>query len=112
MFTFIQKINDINRQINNAPMYYYRVLNIDGNEYWLQYNHMSFKQPTRYEISGIIMGCAAVQLIRKEEDNLFSVFKYNGKLIINRHLVNNIIDDTIENLQELETDIHEFFGEI
>ena len=48
------------------------------------------------------MGCAAVQLIKKEDDDSFSVYKYNGALAIDRHLENNVIDDTIENIQDMK----------
>ena len=112
MFTFIKTINDINQQINNSPIYYSRVLNVNNNEYWLQYCHMSFRRTIRYEIGGDVMGCAAIQLIKKEGDNLFSVYKYNGTLVIDRHLENNIIDDTIVNILEIETEIQDCLGEM
>lgn len=108
MFTFIKSINDINQQINNSPIYYSRILNVNGKEYWLQYCHMSFKESIRYKIGGDVMGCAAVQVIKKEDSDSFSVYKYNGTLVIDRHLENNVIDDTIENIQDLETEIQEF----
>lgn len=111
MFTIIKTINDINLQINNSPIYYSRVLNVNNDEYWLQYYHMSFKRTIHYEVGGDIMGCAAVQLIKKEDDNSFSVYRYNGTLVIDRHLENNVIFDTIENIQDLETEIQEFFSE-
>lgn len=111
MFTFIKTINDINQQINNSPIYYSRVLNVNNDEYWLQYLHMSFRRTIRYEIGGDDMGCAAVQLIKKEDDGSFSLYKYNGTIVIDRHLENNIIDDTIENIQNFETEIQEFFSE-
>lgn len=109
MFTFIKSIRDINCQINHAPLYYSRVLNINGKEYWLQYLHMSLRETTHYEVSGEKMGIAAVQLIKNEDNGLYSVYKYNGTLFINRHLEKNVIEDTIENLQELETEIAKFF---
>ena len=111
MFTFIKTINDINQQINNSTIYYSRVLNVNGNEYWLQYCHMSLRRTVHYEIGGEIMGCAAVQLIKKEDDDSFSVYRYNSTLVIDRRRENNVIDDTIENIQDLETEIQEFFTE-
>lgn len=111
MFTFIKTINDINQQINNSPIYYSRVLNVNNDEYWLQYCHMSFRRTIRYEIGGDVMGCAAVQLIKKEDDGSFSVYKFNGTIVIDRHLENNIIFDTIENIQNFETEIQKFFSE-
>ncbi len=30
--------------------------------------------------------------------------------VIDRHLENKVIDDTIENIQDLETDVQEFFS--
>ena len=111
MFTFIKNINDINQQINNASIYYSRVLNVNGKEYWLQYCHMSLNKTIHYEISGDFGGCAAVLLIKHEDSDTFSVYKYNGILSIYRHLEKNIIDDTIENIQELEANIREFFTE-
>ena len=111
MFTLICSIADINCQINNSSIYYSRVLNINGKEYWLQYCHMSLKETIHYEISGDVMGYAAIQLIAKEDNGSYSVYRYSGSLIIDRHFENNIIDDTIENIQELEKDIQEFFGE-
>lgn len=52
-----------------------------------------------------------MQVIKKENDNSFFVYRYNGTLVIERHLENNIIDDTIENIQDLETNIEDFFCE-
>lgn len=71
----------------------------------------TFVKTIRYEIGGDVMGCAAVQVIKKENDNSFFVYRYNGTLVIERHLENNIIDDTIENIQDLETNIEDFFCE-
>ena len=109
MFTFIKTIPDIQRQINNNSIYYSRFLKIKDKEFWLQYNHMSFKETVCYKISGDIMGCAAIQLIKKEDDGSFSVYRYNGKLIIDRCIENNVIDDTIENIVNLEEEIKEYF---
>jgi hypothetical protein len=55
------------------------------------------------------MGVSAIQLIKKEINGSFSVYRYNGSLIIDRHLVGNVIDDAIENIIELETNIRDFF---
>lgn len=109
MFTFIKTIDDIKKQISNSPIFYNRFFKIADKEFWLQYNHMSFRKTCHYEIGGIVMGCAAVQLIKKENDNLYSVYKYNGSLIIDRHLENNVIDDTIKNIISLEEQIKEYF---
>jgi hypothetical protein len=109
MFTFISNIYDISAQLNNAPLYYRRFLIVDGVEYWLQYQHMSYRKNVRYILEGVIMGVSAVHLIKKDVNGSFSVYRYNGSLIIDRHLVGNIIDDTIENIIELETNIRDFF---
>lgn len=109
MFTFISNIYDISAQLNNTPLYYKRFLIVDDVEYWLQYQHMSYRKNVRYTLEGVIMGVSAIQLIKKEVNGSFSVYRYNGSLIINRHLVGNVIDDAIENIIELETNIRDFF---
>ena len=53
--------------------------------------------------------CRCASYKERENDNLYSVYKYNGSLIIDRHLANNIIDDVIENTKELKSEICEFF---
>ena len=110
MFTFISNIYDISAQLNNAPLYYKRFLIVDDVEYWLQYQHMSYRENVRYTLEGVIMGVSAIQLIKKEVNGSFSVYRYNGSLIINRHLVGNVIDDAIENIIEFETNIRTFFN--
>ena len=111
MFTFISSISDISKQLNNAPLYYNRFLIVDDVEYWLQYQHKSYRKIIQYELKGVIMGVSAIQLIKKENDGSFSVYRYNGSLIINRNLINNIIDDAIVNIIELEHEIRIFFNE-
>jgi hypothetical protein len=109
MFTPIGIINDINKHLNNATIYKTRFLKIEDNEYWLQYCHMSFKNTIQYKVEGEQYGCAAVQLIKKEDDGIYFVYKYNGTLIIDRHLENSVIFDNIENIIEFENDIKEYF---
>lgn len=110
MFTFISNIYDISVQLNNAPLYYKRFLTVDDVEYWLQYQHMSYRENVRYTLEGVIMGVSAIQLIKKEVNGSFSVYRYNGSLIINRHLFGNLINDAIENIIEFETNIRDFFS--
>ena len=111
MFTFISSIYDISTQLNNAPLYYKRLLIVDDVEYWLQYQHMSHRKNIRYKLDGVIMGVSAIQLIKEEIDGSFSVYRYNGSLIIDRRLIGNMIDDAIENIIEFETNIKVFFNE-
>ena len=70
---------------------------------------MSYRKNVRYTLEGVIMGVSAIQLIKKEVNGSFSVYRYNGSLIINRLLDGNVIDDAIENIIELETNIRDFF---
>ena len=108
MFTFISNIYDISVQLNNAPLYYKRFLIVDDVEYWLQYQHMSYRENVRYILEGGLWGfCYTIN--KKEVNGSFSVFRYNGSQIIDRHLVGNVIDDDIENIIELETNIRNFF---
>ena len=109
MFTFISNIYDMSAQLNHAPLYYKRFLIVDDVEYWLQYQHMSYRKNVRNTLEGVIMGVSAIQLIKKEVNGSFSVYRYNGSLIINRLLDGNVIDDAIENIIELETNIRDFF---
>ena len=109
MFTEIGTINDINKQLNNATIYKRRILKVEDNECWLQYCHMSIKEARQYKIGGEMYGYAAVQLIKKVNNNLYSVYKYNGTLIIDRHLEKNILFDDIENIIEFELAVKNYF---
>lgn len=109
MFELITTIDNIDNQINNTPIYYSRKLIINNDEYWVQYCHMSHRKTIRYEVGGIVYGCSAVQIIKKENEESYSVYKYKGTLTIDRQLVNNIIDDVIENIDTLEKEICDFF---
>ena len=64
MFTFISNIYDISVQLNNAPLYYKRFLIVNDVEYWLQYQHMSYRENVRYTLEGGIMGVSAIQLLK------------------------------------------------
>ena len=70
---------------------------------------MSYRENVRYTLEGVIMGVSAIQLIKKEVNGSFSVYRYNGSLIINRLLDGNVIDDAIENIIEFETNIRDSF---
>lgn len=110
MFAFIKQISDINRQINGVTIYKSIVVNINNQDYWIQYYNLPRQDSVCYNLTGCVHGCAAVQVIKKDNDNSYSVYKYNGIITIDRTLINNIIiNDTIVNFKRFETEIMNFF---
>lgn len=112
MFSFISTIDNLSNQLNNAPLYKYRLLKIDEVEYWLQYQRIYPNEEITYTLNGIIAGMSATQIIKPNDDGTYSVYRYNGSLTITRHIKNNIIDDVIENIVELETNIKNHFNQM
>ena len=103
MFEFIAIVNDLSG-LYSSISFSYECLTQKcdiGKDVWIKYYQTVNQKEGTFKISASMIGRTAIIIYVENDDKTYSTYRYNGELVIDRRIVQNIKQDILVNIDSI-----------